>query len=50
MDEVDVYGTFTHEEAKRLGIASVPSFKESVKAGGESVDEKTPSHQAYVSE
>jgi hypothetical protein len=48
MDEVDVYGTFTPEEAKKLGVIFVSSIDGSV-----TLDEKTPSRQdrsSYVPE
>jgi len=49
MDETDVYGTFTQEEAKRLGVLSALSAGESVKPGGESTSEKTPDHKDGLS-
>jgi hypothetical protein len=45
MDEADVYGTFTHEEAKGLGVVSVSSVGGSVEPSGEHISEKTLDHQ-----
>jgi len=39
MDETDVYGTFTHEEAKRLGLVPASPVGGSVGPGGESTPE-----------
>jgi len=49
MDETDVYGTFTHEEARRLGIDPASSVIGSVRPGGESTSEKTPDHKDRLS-
>ena len=45
MDEVDVYGTFTLKEAKKVGIISVSSVKGGMKSGGETISHETPVHQ-----
>jgi len=47
MDETDVYSTFTHEEARRLGIVPASPVIGNVRPGGESTPEnlKTPDHK-----
>lgn len=49
MDETDVYGTFTHEEAKRLGVVPASFIEGSMGPGGESIPEKTPDHKDGLS-
>ena len=52
MDDVDVYGTFTHNEARNLGMTPAPPVKGGAKPGGEGIYEKVPGRQnssAYVS-
>ena len=46
MDEVDVYGTFTLEGAKRLGVVPASSGVRSVESCGEGTSEKAPGYQA----
>jgi hypothetical protein len=45
MDEVDVYGTFTHEESKMLGVVPASSVRGSVEPSGEHISEKTLDRQ-----
>ena len=46
IDEVDVYGIFTLEGAKRLGVVPVSSGAGSVESCGEGTSETAPDYQA----
>ena len=46
---MDVYGTFTFEEAKRLGVVPVLSGRGRMESGGEDTPEKTPDRQDGLS-
>jgi len=49
MDDVDVHGTFTCEEAKKLGIICMLPIEVGVKPGGRDIYEKAPSCQGSLS-